>query len=334
MIWLPCERKVDDDGYGDRTTYEIVNPHPHLGPDRPLVGTMRIEHNPIRNRNLGSGMVYWSPRKDGYSVSLKFREAFLEDGSAVNRSILTSVGTSGITPHQWCGPIVAVRETPFEFYEDITLADFRHIIDYVISYRTTEVRESASYQEGHLSTRIRGVKICCYGEIRHHSSEPYVSVDVPRAHPTRLTYGQGAVSPISKLLGMPLKLWKYPAIDAWNHPPAWGQNMAGASNENAVILMMETDPEKPGWGWAPLDWNLDLGNVLAVRLDDKDLAVADVRIICYFVRQKLQPMFEDAMGAGYVSRTKQEVLNFITWENMVKCRDEIVEESGGSDLLH
>jgi len=215
MVWLLCERKVDDEEYGNRTLYEIVNPHSYLGPDRPFVGTTRIEHNPIRNRNLGSGMVYWAPRKDGYSVSLKFRDAFLEDGYAVNRSLLTSVGTSGTTPHQWCGPIVAVRETPFETYDDITLGDFRHIIDHVISYRTTELRESGSYQEGHLSTKIRGVKICCYGEIKLHSSEPYILVDVSRAYPTRLTYGEGEVSPISKLLGMPLKLWKDPAIDAW-----------------------------------------------------------------------------------------------------------------------
>lgn len=334
MVWLPCERKVDDEEYGDRTPYEIVNPHPYLGPDRPLVGTMRIEHNPIRDRNLGSGFEYWAPRKDGYSVSLKFRDAFLEDGSAVNRSILTSVGTSGITPHQWRGPIVAVRETPFEFYEDITLADFRHIIDYVISHRTTQVRESASHPEGRLSTSIGGVKICCYGEIKLHSSEPYVLVDVPRAHPTRLTYGEGEVSPISKLLGMPLKLWKDPAIDVWIDPPGWGENMTGYDTNNAAFLMIETDPAKPGWGLVRPYWNMDFGNVLAVRLDDKDLALDDVKVMCYFAQQRLQPMFEDALGAGYVQRTKQEVLNFITWENMMKCRDEMIKKSGGPDSLY
>lgn len=328
MVWLPCERKVDDEEYGDQRSYEIVHPHPHLGPDRPHVGTMRIEHNPIRNRNLGSGMVYWAPRKDGYSVSLKFREAFLKDGSAANKSLLTCVGSSGIAPHRWCGPIVALRETPSEFYEDITLADFRHIIDYVISYLTTEVRESASHLEGRLSTRIRGVKICCYKEIKLHSSEPYVCVDVPRAHPTRLKYAKGTISPISKLLGMPLRLWKYPAMDASNDPLGWGEDIAGENHQDAAFLMMETDPEKPDWGWAPLYWNMDLGNVLAIRADDEDLAVDDVRMMCYFSRKKLQPMFEDALGAGYVARTKQEVLNFITWDNMMKCTDEMAESGG------
>jgi len=243
MIWLPCERKVDDE---DRTPYESVDPHPHLGPDIPLVGTMRIEHNPIRDRNLGSGFVYWAPRKEGYSVALKFREAFSVDGSAMNRSLLTSVATSGVTPHQWCGPIVALRELPFEFYDDITLVDFRHIIDYLRSYRTTEVRESASDQDGHPSSRIRGVKICCYGEVKLHGSEPYVSVNVSRAHPTRLTYANGAVSPLSQLLGVPLRLWIDPSDTARIDPPGWSESMGASANENAALLMTETDPEKPG----------------------------------------------------------------------------------------
>jgi hypothetical protein len=69
-------------------------------------------------------------------------------------------------------------------------------------------------------------------------------------------------------------------------------------------------------------------------IDDKDLAVDDVRVMCHFARQKLQPMFEDAMDAGYVLRTKQEVLYFITRDNMLKCRYEMIEKSGDPDLLH
>lgn len=312
----------------------MVNPYPHLGADRPFMGTMRIEYNPVRNRLLGSGIASYSPRKEGYSVALKFREAFLKDGSAINRSILTSVGTSGIVSHRFCGPIVALREMPYEFHEDITLADFRHLIDNLVSYANTNIRESNNYLETRPPMTIRGVKICCYGEIKLHGSEPYVSVDVPWAHPAHLGYDQSSISPISKRLGMPLRLWKYQDILSWISPPGWGENMGADSNQDAAFLMMETDPDKPGWGWAPLYWNLDLGNVLAVRVDDKDLTVDDVRMMCHFTRRKLQPMFEDTMGTGRVPRTKQEVLDFITWENMVKVRDEVNEESGDSRGLY
>ena len=253
-----------------------------------------------------------------------YRETFLVDGSATNKSVLESVGTSGIPPHSWRGPILALRSTPHEIYEDITLADFRHFVDYLMSYGTTETRESASQPGNRSSATIRGVKICCYGEERLHGSEPYVPVDVSRAHPTRLTEPFSmTTSPISKLVGMPLVLWKYPDIKQWIEPPGWAENMTADSNPNAAFLMTETDPKKPNWGWAPLHWNTDIGNVLAVREDDKDLAVDDMAMMCYFARRKLQPLVEDALGAGLTRRTKQEVLDFATWENMMACRDEM-----------
>lgn len=331
MVWLPCERDIEDD---TRIPYELVNPHPYLGSDEPSVGRLQIESNPIRDRYFGRGMVQWALRKEGYSIILLFRDAFSIDGSAINRSILESVGTSGVPAHQWRGPMAAVRQTPSEFYEDITLDDFRHIIDHVISYATTELRESTSnLEEDHVSTTIRGVKICCYRETKLHGSEPYISVDVPIFHPTRLLYKEGKVSPISELLGLPLRLWKYLDIATWIDPPGWDENKNAASNQDAAFLMMETDSGNPGWGWAPLYWNSNIGNVLAIRPDGKDLAVHDVRLMCYFARRKLQPMFEDALGAGWVPRTKQEVLDFITWENMMKCKDEIVD-SDDTDIAH
>jgi hypothetical protein len=321
QIWLPCQREVDDD---TGESYEIVNPDPYLGVDRPFRDTMYIEHNPVRDRNLGSGMAYF---KEGYSIAVIFRDNFLKDGSAMNKSLLKSVSTSGIPPYSWRGPIVALRVSPPEFYQDITLVDFRHIIDYMISYGTTETRESANHPEDRISSTIRGVKICCYGEEKLHSSKPYISVDVSRAHPTRLTYGECAISPISKLLGMPLKVWKYPDTDNWINPPGWAENMNADSNPNAAFLMMETDPKNPRWGGVPPYWNTDLGNVLAVRDDDKDLTVEDIKMVCYFARLKLQPMFEDALGAGTIQRTKQEVLDFATWENMVACANEMAKGS-------
>jgi len=328
MIWIPCEsRKDSDDGWGDsRMPYEMPNLHPYLGPDKPFPGTVFIEHNPIRGRQLGSGMAVWAPRKSGYAVALRFREAALVDGSAINRSILASVETSGIVHHRWCGPVIAMRETWLELFEDITLADFRHTLDYLMSYATTETKESDS-SEARPPTVIRGVKICCYGERKLHGSERYVGVDVPSYHPTRTLGQDGSVSPISQHLGMPLRLWKYPDVETWLDPPGWNENMGATSNQDAAFLMMETDPSRPGWGFAPINWNFEIGNVLAIRVDGKDLAIEDLRAMCHFIRKKLVSMFEDAGSYGSVQRTKQEVLDFVTWDNMVKFN----EAAGDSD---
>lgn len=57
---------------------------------------------------------------------------------------------------------------------------------------------------------------------------------------------------------------------------------------------------------------MKLGNVLAICDDRTDLLLVDLRLMCYFVRRKLQHMFEDAMGEGLVSRTKEKFLELIT----------------------
>lgn len=326
LTWILCYRKASSEyeEYGIVVEYETANVRPLLGKDDPFPGRLHIEYNPKRDKSLGSGIAVWSYRKEGYSIELTFREAFLKDGSTINRSIMESVKTSGTVPHKWCGPIVAMRKTCNEFYDDITLADFRHIIDYFVTYNTSEVREITNPQSYIRRPRvIRGVKICCYGEIKMHGTEPYVPVEVPKVHPICGKFGEGDISPISKLLGRPLRLWKFPDIETWIDPPGWNYNLGADSNQDAAFLMMGADPQSENWGWAPLYWNNEIGNVLVVCDDDSDLSVDELRLMCHFVRRKLLPMFEDSMGAGLVLRTKQEVLSFITRENMEKCRGDL-----------
>ncbi|KAI8623618.1 hypothetical protein F5Y19DRAFT_492466 [Xylariaceae sp. FL1651] len=331
MIWIPCEleEESEDEGCYGKISYEIANLYPYLGTDKPFSGTILIQHNPIRGRELGSGTCSLTPQKTGYEIALRFREAFLVDGSNINRSILASVGASGIVPHKWSGPVIAMRQTWSELYEDITLADYRHTLDYLMSYGATETRES-DRSEGRPPTAVRGVKICCYGEQKLHGSERYVAVDVPSGHPTRTVVRRGSISPISQHFGMPLRLWKYPDIEAWLDPPGWHENIGATSNQDAAFLMMETNPGRPDWGFAPIDWGTGLGNVLAIREDGKDLAVDNLRAICHFIRKKLMLMFEDANGYGSVKRTKQQVVDFITWDNRVKFNETTGDDDSDS----
>lgn len=63
--------------------------------------------------------------------------------------------------------------------------------------------------------------------------------------------------------------------------------------------------------------------MLVVRADEKDLSRSKIAQQFQIIDRKLQPMFEDALGGGIVERTREEVLDFITMENMEKCRDEM-----------
>ncbi|KAJ5174666.1 uncharacterized protein N7482_000543 [Penicillium canariense] len=204
-------------------------------------------------------------------------------------------------------------------YTDITLADFRHLMDYLISYRNTHIRESVPGLLPRAPTTVRGVKICCHGEVKVHE-EPFVSVDVTRAN--QISLGSGSVSPISVCLGMPIRLWKDPDTDFRHDPPEWERGMMADSNPNVAFLMMETDSSQDEWGWAPMYWNSEIGNVWAVREDGHDLAVRDIAMMCHFARRKLQRMFEDVMESDSSLVSRQRVLDFITWDNMVNHWDE------------
>ena len=59
----------------------------------------------------------------------------------------------------------------------------------------------------------------------------------------------------------------------------------------------------------------------AANQSTKTLTIGILKMMCKFARQ-LRPMFGDALGCGDISRTKQEVLDFITWENVIKYKGE------------
>jgi hypothetical protein len=318
--WVPCERMRDPD---DGVSYDPASLRPLLGPDKPSIRFSHIDHNPIRDRQLGIGIALWAPKKAGYSIELRFRDTFLIDGSPPNRSILASAGMYDTVSHNWCGSVVAMRSTWSEFYEDITLSDFRHALDYFLSYGTTDTEKTGGDVSQDLlpPTAIRGVMISCYGERVLHGSDRFVAVQVSAHHPTRTVGKYGSISPIYQRLGIPLRLWKDPDIETWIDPPGWNRSICAESNQDAAFLMMEIDPMSSGWGFAPIYWNTELGNVLVIREDQNNLAVEDLSVICRFAQKRLVSMME--AGFGNVKRTKKEVLEFMTAKNLEKFKNEI-----------
>lgn len=100
-------------------------------PDRRL-----IQHNVLRDRDLD------------HTLEILYRDTVLVDGSRPNKSVIEV--TKGKPPHEWKGPIVALRKeggainprrliNEQRFYNDITLEDFRHVVDYFQNYGDEKV---------------------------------------------------------------------------------------------------------------------------------------------------------------------------------------------------
>ena len=322
IIWLLAEQH-EDESDPNAQPYELLNLDSLLGPGEPYRGHSSIEHNAIRGRNMGAGFVSWVPRREGYAISLNYRDNYLADGSLNNMSLAAVVGSSGALAHPWKGPIIAVRETPTECYDDITLGDLRHIVDHVLSYANDTVREIVEETEDRPFGVIRGVKICCHGEMRLHGTDNYVPVEVPKSHETRLGSRKGDTSSISQLLGLPIRLWKFPDSDMWRDlPGGQGGFLGAASNQDVAFFMLETDPQSSSWGWAPMKWNREIGNVLATRVDGKDLEVDDVEWMCGYARNVLLGRFENVLenDGGYQQR--QRVVESITRKGLLEYKDQ------------
>jgi len=79
---------------------------------------------------------------------------------------------------------------------------------------------------------------------------------------------------ISKRAGLPVQVYKYTHYEHWKDSPeienAWG-------NRPATLLYMEAYPDKESWGWAPLQYQIKVGNVLIIG-HEGDVKTSQLRL--------------------------------------------------------
>ncbi len=308
LIWVECENEHEEGiGLWEKPKVVLL-----LGEDNPFIDRRLVQKNVRRDKSLS------------HTIEIMFRDTFLIDGSRPNRSIEAAIGASGSLTHLWRGPGLVMHKRGLgndpRYYGDINMEDYRHVLDYFISYADDSVREPEKAFRSH--NTVMGVKVTCFGEQKLHGSDPFIPVEVPNAHPTRIQfYEEGEISAISAMVNLPVRAWRIPYD--WEHLPHWPFNEAPTNNGTACKLFQEPDIEKPNWGWAPHRWQSDLGNVLLVSANGGDLSVEEAKLLCRFCEKKLQPLFEDALGGGLVHRTKKEAVDFITPGNMQAYRQEL-----------
>ncbi|KAH7556692.1 hypothetical protein BM1_06126 [Bipolaris maydis] len=128
FIWIHCEAKYDED---EETVYQVPHVKPYFehasGSSYPMPRLIR------RNLRLDRSL------RD--AIEITSRDAFLLDGSVHNPAVYmaASFGGVGDVPVNWMGPIVVLRVKgcsidPNE-YLDITMDDFRCVMDYFCNIR-------------------------------------------------------------------------------------------------------------------------------------------------------------------------------------------------------
>lgn len=254
-------------------------------------------------------------------LKIFFHPEFRRNGQKPNRSLSHTVKAGGLpVQNDWRGTIVIGAFTQItDEPTDVTMADLTTAVRSLY----TDVAHLDSQQQALRATfgrnrfpEIQGVGIPAdvYTQPEHQVLLPLtVSEDAEiRGHFGRLV---GTVSQISKKIGVPLRVLRVSwSEDASATPspdilsPTW-VNMGVREEEQVVpdedeltrplcspvlalmriIDSYETKDQGMMYGHTPMEWT-DTSRAVVVRDDDKDITVAEVRAMVYFIEEKWSPL--------------------------------------------
>lgn len=290
-------------------------------------------------------MPYIYPGEIFLGMQVVCRETFSCDGSPPNKSIFASVKAIGKKPPQlWAGNIIVQRQQNDSRSGlragSVTMADFRHTIDWFAFYPqiAAERRDPGPYNRIFLGplpwpafASIQGIQINNDEQHINDDSERYKTVSVPASHPVRGLEAelQGDISPISKRVGLPLRVTMRPT--QLRDPDADGRMWTCVP---AAALMRsldkDTDAAQPQIAFCLPRGGLPFieGAALVVRVDDKDLSLDDVKAMVFFSKSTCCDVFQ---GVAQTSKddkpdleaAMQRALDFMTWDNYLLAFDEL-----------
>ena len=260
----------------------------------------------------------------GHDLTLCYNESAGIIGSPINKSVRAAAGISVPVPHEWCGPLVLLKGNPAYSFGDVTLADFRHVLDYFVTYWNKTLREEPS------SNTIWGVRINCYGEQILHGVDKFIRAAVDWNIPEDFE-----VSLVSKLLNLPVKAAKIKTTDAWGQYPEWNYDMEDHGsptrpehNPEAGALFVDVNLSSSGWGQIPNKWGENIGNVLLLRDDGEDMSLEEAEALCRYCTELLMPAFSQCLGS---KMSRSEVLRYLTSEQLDNFRRELRDGKVGGE---
>jgi hypothetical protein len=144
----------------------------------------------VRDPHFGAGYEHLRPAPGIYCVALISRKDSLIDGSNPNKSLITATKSSGTLRCDYLGNMIVVCERSDGAHVDITLEDYRHLIDHLV----TKWGPTALPEVGEIAAEEKVKGFMQFESLDFH----------PEDHPK---LGAGSLSPLSQLIGMPIHLW-------------------------------------------------------------------------------------------------------------------------------
>ncbi|KAJ3526579.1 hypothetical protein NMY22_g10109 [Coprinellus aureogranulatus] len=142
---------------------------------------------------------------------------------------------------------------------------------------------------------VKGIVIPCDGDLRAEGRSIFESVDVPRSHPI---HREGETAPLPKRVGIPLIVYKQP------RPPRERYQRERLDNQKTTYLMID-----PVTGFAPAQWQQDIGTVTVIRADHKPLTLPEIETI-WMYQDWILDLFGDGPERAHAQMTKEKFRAF------------------------
>lgn len=281
LIWTPI--------YSSEPGFHYPYFDPYLGPNNGVLFTIPFDVNKRRGLGLSHWLTVW----------------YRDYDTVTNKSVFTSVeACHGMTvPYNMVGDYVVTSGQRGAYtgslnhdFVDMTLADFRHALDWFSTYFDTTIREIPS------GGSLLAVRISSPREQTIYGRELFSSVAVDREFPST-----SDISYITETLGFRIRVCGLNPGD-FERTVQVDDEGKRWTNPYAQALMREIDLESDDWGKTPYMWDAD-NSILLLRENGEDMDLELAKAICGYCLEVLEPLFERAL-AREISR--QDVLQEIT----------------------
>lgn len=296
LVWVHCEWHEDDDDDFRIPSFQIPDSAALLGQGASLASSP-IQFDLVLDRPLCD------------TVQLAYRDTYLIDGSPPNRSV-ASITASHRVPHPWRGPFVAYGKVGLGYDQircrDLDMVDFRHVADYFLSYGSTPAPSAFSLA----AASAQGVRINCAGDQEVFHRPQFEAVEIADSDP--ILSIERETSDIAQQIGLPIFTRRL------QHNPIWVMKETSTNNQAATFLHLCCDPNAEssilGWGWAPLQWQNDVGSVLVMRQDKKPILPLHVEALSTYCQYEARAFLAHSIGeyAPEIPMTKEAALGMIT----------------------
>jgi hypothetical protein len=174
-----------------------------------------------------------------------------------------------------------------EAFQDITLADLRHAVNYFSRrnylFKSEEVNPFVIRTP---SDWIKGVRVSCSGDMKFMGKKKYRQVEVRRNHPI---FQDHDICTISRQMDFPLLVKSEAIAPEWQGKIHRGMLFDPYENRAVRLLMFNADIEDTlKWGMVDLKWDNGMDKTaLIARKDFKDLTPQQLEALVEFIEREI-----------------------------------------------